>query len=114
MIVIAALITAVASASAASPVACPGSTQTEMNICASDEFRAADARLNAAWRSLTKSADLLKAQRAWITFRDADCAFQANPYQGGSIQSLIRSTCMTGHTQTRTQQLLEFKADQDR
>jgi uncharacterized protein YecT (DUF1311 family) len=55
-------------------------TQIEMNTCAAEQYKAADAKLNETYQNALKRAaptqrDLLKkAQISWITLRDADCA----------------------------------------
>ena len=89
--------------------------QTTMNICAGKEFEAADKALNSAYREIvgrigddheTKAS--LTAQRAWIAFRDGECAFQAKGVEGGSIYPLIVAGCKTALTEARTQQLKAY------
>lgn len=56
--------------------------QAEMNQCALEDFEAADAALNDAYKKLLRKeagdaqflTKLRKAQRAWIAFRDAEMA----------------------------------------
>lgn len=87
-------------------------TQADMNICAEQEFAKADARLNELYHQINarlkddKSAhDQMKtAQRAWIAFRDAECAFVGSAAEGGSIQPFIISGCKTELTLTRNEQ----------
>ncbi len=93
--------------------ACPGQTQLELNECAAAEYKRADAALNAAWGPATAFMDgigqgavLLDAQRKWIAFRDAACAAETAPYEGGSILPLIHWTCMSRLTSQRTEDLL--------
>ncbi|OWU68731.1 hypothetical protein ATO3_23585 [Marinibacterium profundimaris] len=95
--------------------ACPGDTQVEMNECAAAEYKAADAELNAAWKPAKAffdeaghGEDLLKAQRAWIAFRDANCQAEAAPYTTGSIQPLVFSSCMERLTRQRTEDLKQM------
>ena len=97
-------------------------TQMAMNICAGRDYQAADRELNEVWKKAsarakqtdtgvgngTQQRELLAAQRAWLTFRDAQCSFEANQYRGGSIMPLIRSTCLTALTKARTEQLREY------
>jgi len=97
-------------------------TQMAMNICAGRDYQKADRELNAVWKKAaaraketdesvgggTQHRELLAAQRAWLTFRDAHCSFEANQYRGGSIMPLIRSTCLTALTEARTKQLREY------
>ena len=91
-------------------------TQQQLNACASYRYNQADAALNDAWgpasdfaRQINKFDALLAAQRAWLTYRDAACEVQASPYDGGSIQPMIRLDCLTEVTQDRTKLLLQFK-----
>jgi uncharacterized protein YecT (DUF1311 family) len=51
---------------------------------------------------------LLTAQRAWLAYRDAACEAHASPFEGGSLQPLIRATCLSEITAERTRMLLEF------
>lgn len=88
-------------------------TQADMNQCARMAHQAADAELNAAWAQLRDRRGeghswdtILEAQRLWIPFRDAHCEAEAAPYEGGSIQPLIQSSCLAGVTRQRTEQLI--------
>jgi uncharacterized protein YecT (DUF1311 family) len=89
--------------------------QMAMNQCASIAWQEADAELNAVWGELRDVRGgnqewqaILAAQRLWIPFRDAHCEATAAPYEGGSIQPLIRFSCLTDTTRQRTTQLREF------
>ena len=94
------------------------STQSAMNACAERDFRAADAALNAAYDRVVErlvkedsaTALLTTAQRAWVGFRDADCAFAATGVQGGSVYPLIALTCRARLTRQRTQTLERYLA----
>ncbi|MGR6925488.1 lysozyme inhibitor LprI family protein [Klebsiella aerogenes] len=76
-------------------------TQTDMNQCAAAQYQAADKKLNETWQQALKRASgqqlelLKKAQQAWISLRDADCAFLASGAEGGSMQPMLISQCMT-------------------
>ncbi|MGR7056984.1 lysozyme inhibitor LprI family protein [Klebsiella aerogenes] len=76
-------------------------TQTEMNQCAAAQYQAADKKLNETWQQALKRVSgqqlelLKKAQQAWISLRDADCAFLASGAEGGSMQPMLISQCMT-------------------
>ncbi|MGL6547688.1 lysozyme inhibitor LprI family protein [Aeromonas hydrophila] len=86
-------------------------TQAAMNICAMQDYTKADAELNAAYRKLVATLDkdqlgrLKTAQRAWITFRDAQCRYEAGVYEGGTIAPLVHSSCLTNLTELRTKDL---------
>src|SRR6267142_215159 len=86
-------------------------TQTEMNICAGKEYKAADATLNRVYQQLVamlepeEKAQLKEAQTAWIKYRDANCEFVADQYKGGSIRPMIHGLCLAGVTSNRTSEL---------
>ena len=86
-------------------------SQTEMNICWGNQYKAADAQLNAAYREFTsklnpeETAQLKTAQVAWIKFRDANCEFVADQYKGGSIRPMIVAMCLADVTSARTSEL---------
>lgn len=87
-------------------------TQTDMNICAARSRAAADETLNATYGTLLKEpsmADRLDrlraAERAWIGYRDAQCAFEGSGYAGGSMQPLVIDGCAEALTQRRTAEL---------
>ncbi len=88
-----------------------GGTQAQMNVCAFDEYARADAALNAAYKHAmarlggATKAKLKQAQRLWLPYRDAACEAEAGPFDGGSIQPLIRAGCLTRLTKSRTQDL---------
>lgn len=104
--------------------------QQEMNYCAAQEYREADAALNAQWEKTSSEmkrrdeawgdmvdtgddrpgyfATLLEAQRAWIAFRDAHCRSEAYAFRGGSMEPLIDATCKTALTEARTAELREL------
>lgn len=86
-------------------------SQSMMNICADADYQAADAKLNAAYKELVSRNDqasnklLQTAQRAWIAFRDAECAYTTADSEGGSIHPMEVSTCLMQLTNARTKQL---------
>lgn len=97
-------------------------TQADMNQCASDSFRKADAELNAQWsktRAVMLSWDkatppdndngaakrLLESQRAWLAYRDASCELEAYTAHGGSMEPLLNMSCMQQLTEKRVEEL---------
>jgi len=115
------LLFAAAMANAAA-VCNPAGTQTEMNICAFQAYQAADGDLNFDYKramAYLKQADLdylpkdavpgaimlRDAQRAWITYRDKNCAVETLAYRGGSIEPLIKATCLEEMTRARSEEL---------
>ncbi|MBZ9659138.1 lysozyme inhibitor LprI family protein [Mesorhizobium sp. ESP-6-4] len=86
-------------------------SQSMLNICADADYQAADAKLNAAYKNIVGSNDqasnklLQTAQRAWIAFRDAECAYATAESEGGSIHPMEVSECLTTLTNDRIKQL---------
>jgi len=94
-------------------------SQSEMNICADQEFRAADAKLNAAYARLMAVAGdegfktkLRAAQRAWISFRDGECTYETADNEGGSIHPMVYAGCQARLTKERTKALNALAACQ--
>jgi uncharacterized protein YecT (DUF1311 family) len=90
-----------------------------MTICAGEDYKAADALLNQTYREIEKDSDadtlhLLKtAQRAWLAFRDAECAYATADIAGGSMQPMLLSMCLAKLTEKRTRQLRADNACQE-
>nr|CAD6409360.1 hypothetical protein REQ54_00556 [Rhizobium sp. Q54] len=98
-------------------------TQMEMTYCAEQDFAEADERLNAQYKvtrqamkdwdgdamdGLGSAAEaLLASQRAWLTFRDAQCAFYGYQARGGTMEPMLIYGCQAELTRQRTQQLKE-------
>ncbi|WP_367717167.1 lysozyme inhibitor LprI family protein [Nitratireductor sp. GISD-1A_MAKvit] len=91
-------------------------TQLDMTQCASEDYRIADAELNARYGAVMRRYEsneegrrmLQDAQRAWIRFRDAECALATLSVRGGSIEPMIRAQCLQELTETRARQLEEL------
>lgn len=85
--------------------------QMELNVCADREFKNWDAKLNALYRTLLKNAEpkeqaLLKAaERSWLAYRDSECAYEVSGSEGGSIQPMEYSNCLTAMTRARIAEL---------
>lgn len=84
--------------------------------CIAEELKAQDAALNAAYRQLTagmnarQKAGVQKAQRAWIAFRDADCASRQD-WEWGSMSTVAANFCVLRRTVERTIELETFGPD---
>jgi uncharacterized protein YecT (DUF1311 family) len=97
-------------------------TQIEMNVCAGEEYQAADKQLNTTWKALIKkekankayTTSLRNAQKAWITFRDLEikamfaCAEGNMRICWGSMYPLLEQGAMTEITKERTKRLQQF------
>lgn len=99
-------------------------TQRDMNACADIEYEKADKDLNAAYKQLRtkvsdwdKSADeaskgavdaLVAAQRAWVAFRDANCEVAGFQARGGTMESMLVSSCLADMSTKRAAELREL------
>jgi uncharacterized protein YecT (DUF1311 family) len=90
-----------------------GASTMGMIGCISDETTKQDAKLNAAYAKamadLTpgQKVKLKAAQRAWIAFRDADCAsFEDQDW--GSLSRINANMCVLHRTVERTIELEDY------
>jgi uncharacterized protein YecT (DUF1311 family) len=100
----------------------PAGSQAEMNACAADQLAEADRQLNAAYQALLKKLakdtafiqGLRAAQRAWVTFRDAElnatyaCAAPNSATCWGSLLSMRYSSYKAKLTDERTKRLRQL------
>lgn len=96
-------------------------TQSEMTLCAVQEHAAEDKKLNAQWAETKKAVSewdanlgahqrgavdaLLKAQRAWIQYRDGQCEVEGFSVRGGTLEPAIVELCLAELTRKRTAEL---------
>ena len=96
--------------------ACKGETQRDMNECTYQAYEKADSALNQLWKKIQSSFDgskhdnrtkeaLLKSQRAWIAFRDAECEDLLASMQGGTGYPQFYAQCMERMTRERIESL---------
>ncbi|MEY9780236.1 lysozyme inhibitor LprI family protein [Sinorhizobium fredii] len=102
-------------------------TQMDLNMCADQEYQAADADLNKAYRKAIAAMQetdkelggidaayvgaveaLKKAQRAWIGYRDGQCELAGFEARGGSMEPMLVSGCLAELTRKRTAELKEL------
>ncbi|MBB2754098.1 UNVERIFIED_ORG: uncharacterized protein YecT (DUF1311 family) [Rhizobium aethiopicum] len=100
-------------------------TQSDMTSCESARHETADKALNVQYKktratlaAVDKDLDddmkgaeqaLVKAQRAWIDYRDAECdafGFQA---RGGTMEPMLVAGCLANITDKRTKELKELE-----
>ncbi|CAH0188474.1 hypothetical protein SRABI118_01430 [Massilia sp. Bi118] len=118
---LAAMVAFAASAASAAALDCKNAMSTpDMNECAAIELKGVEAKLNEVYRQTLKTLDaegkesveakqkLITAQRAWVKFREADCAAVYQRNAGGTIRTLMHIGCMQGHAETRMKALKEF------
>ncbi len=96
----------------AQPLDCKNpADQASLNACIGQEYQAADKQLNATYHALAAKlskggqAQLQKAQRAWIAYRDAQCDFDTAASVGGTIHPTAEAECLTTLTKLQTQHL---------
>ncbi len=88
-------------------------TQSDLNVCADQDFRRSDAALNVAYRQIMArlKADrdategLVATQRAWLAFRDAECRFSGSASAGGSVYPMVVAQCRSDLTKRRVTDL---------
>ena len=96
------------------------SSTMEVNACAEKQYREQDQLLNPAYEAVLKviaatnspgvSGDsprqlLIRSQRKWIEFRDADCKAQEKVYQSGTVRTAIYLGCLRNRTEQRIKEL---------
>ena len=90
-------------------------SQADLTACYAKAYKAADAELNALFKEiearLKGNADatrlLITAQKAWIGFRNAECAFSSSGVAQGSAYPMVQAICLQGLTEKR---VADFKA----
>ena len=99
----------------------PAQTQIDMTQQAGHAAAVADAAMNAQYRQTMTSMKkldaykapdattgpsyqhaLLAAQRAWLTYRDAECTVQGYEFRGGSASPMAHAQCIAALTRART------------
>ncbi len=117
--------TGVLGATQAKPDCANASTTVQMTQCAALDADAAEARLNMAYKALVKQLTqpdtatdhytqmrqkLQTAQRAWITFRDADCEAVYQVNSSGTLRGLAALGCKRQRAEQRTRELQGYLA----
>lgn len=111
----------VAASAGAKDVNCDNAnTIFEQRECLYKSLKKADKELNLNYKLLMKAIKkkepeskrvikrLKKAQRAWIKYRDAECAFSGFPMLDGSAESLLRAGCKIRLTKKRAKELKNY------
>ncbi|WP_092936335.1 lysozyme inhibitor LprI family protein [Rhizobium sp. 9140] len=105
-------------------------TQSDMTACSQQDYETADVALNAAYRKTLARAQamdkdladlgdhmvgaveaLKTAQRAWIAYRDGQCALAGFEARGGSMEPMLVAGCLAELTTKRTDELNAALAD---
>ncbi|MET3793231.1 lysozyme inhibitor LprI family protein [Aquamicrobium terrae] len=80
------------------------------------DYQKADRELNNTFKQIEHrlsddpggKSRLVHTQRAWIAFRDAECAFQSSGEDGGSAAPLVIAACRAALTSERAAQLKTY------
>jgi uncharacterized protein YecT (DUF1311 family) len=98
---------------------CQAQNQHEMNQAAAVDSEHADVELNKVYKKVMaaemdeEAVKLLKAaQKAWITFRDAEAKHAEDVARGGSMAPLLYYSALARLTRERTRQLAEQLTDE--
>ena len=82
-----------------------------MTQIAMNDYDKSDKILNSTYKNLMNLLDdkykqkLISTQKQWIKFRDSNCQFEASQFEGGTIQPLIKYTCLQTITEQRIENL---------
>jgi uncharacterized protein YecT (DUF1311 family) len=90
--------------------------QRELNECAAGELDEVEAMLPALLRQARRTftpALVDEGQRRWLALREAECAMEASPYEGGSIVPMTISFRKTTFTVERITSLRQTINDED-
>jgi uncharacterized protein YecT (DUF1311 family) len=95
--------------------------QQAMSECVGKSYKKADADLNGLYKQIAQRLKsdpdttklLVAAQRAWVSFRDAECTFSASTSQGGTIYPMVYASCLDGLTEKRIADLKAYLACQE-
>src|SRR5215813_4664708 len=93
-----------------------GLSQAELNECYANAYNEADVEHNVLYRQITASLKddkattelLVAAQRAWVVFRDAECAFSASGASGGTAHGMIPAICLDKLTGKRIDDFKDY------
>ena len=102
-------------------------TQIEMNRCASADHEREDAAMTVQWRKtlaymrkqdldINPKTDkrrsygdtLLESQRAWLRYRDTQCAIEGYAARGGSMEPMLIASCKAILTAARWKALAKL------
>nr|WP_281495963.1 lysozyme inhibitor LprI family protein [Marivita sp. S6314] len=93
---------------------CIAAETAEWDAILNEEYKATQA-MNAAQDAegrssiLDRTEALRDAQRAWIAFRDADCAARYAIWQDGTIRTIVGANCHLTMTASRAVQLRDMR-----
>lgn len=91
-------------------------SQAGLNECYGKAYKKSDDELNALYKQITARLKdnaaaaklLVTAQKAWVTFRDAECNFSTSNSAQGSVYPMVQSICLDGLTSQRIKDLKSY------
>lgn len=89
-------------------------TTLDMNLCSSQEFQAADRKLNQVYQQLQPKLNskqkqrLIVAQRSWLKFRDETCDYEMGQFEGGTLAASTYGYCRARVTKERVKDLERY------
>jgi uncharacterized protein YecT (DUF1311 family) len=99
------------------PLGCPKDPESTVDIegCAEKKILAADAQINSLAKSIFANLnddpakkDFIAAQKAWVSFRKADCISQSDKYEGGTLSGVVDAQCQADRSTQRVKDLKAF------
>ena len=98
------------------------SSNVEIGNCVGAAYQKADKELNAIWPKVLAYIDgqgdtmppdaqqkwkatIIAAQKAWVSFKEQDCAAVEYEWWGGSGAGIAETTCLYAHTAARVEDL---------
>ena len=95
-------------ATSSAPYTCPQTKTDDLIACATSKYKKADATLNAVWKRMPHTAEIVKAQRAWLAYRDAMCEAENSASPDGSLYPVFRYLCWAELTDEQVKRLSEI------
>ncbi len=89
-------------------------TQLEMNMCSATELEKATRDIGKTYQRLLgvlspqQRARVRAVQLQWIKSKDLTCEFESSYAEGGSMQPLIRNSCLAEATRSRNKELEQW------
>jgi uncharacterized protein YecT (DUF1311 family) len=104
------------------PLPCTGKPKARNTLqqegCAEHQILDTDARINTIAQSIfgrlrdrASESRFITAQRAWLTYRRADCLSQSDVFEGGSQAPVIDAQCAADRNGQRIKDLQSFLTD---
>jgi uncharacterized protein YecT (DUF1311 family) len=92
-----------------------GSAKSDHDLagCESDEYDRLDKVLNTTYRGLLPKLEadrrtlLQDSERAWVSFRDAQCFYEKSRDEGGTLETAAYYSCLRQMTADRIKELLK-------